>query len=177
MKSKTNMLLIRRILFALIIAAAATLQSTKGLVPKINEVSAFILIPLVVCIALFEKSVPSLLFGAFAGIMWDMYSVTADGFFSVVLTATGFLTAIVILFFMRNNIMTALILSIVSTFFCNTLYWFNFVLMADSTSSFYIYLRYYLPSVLYTSVFTFVFYYTIRFIYEKTSPERKRINY
>ena len=177
MKIKADRLFVRRLLFALIIVVAATFQSTKGFVPQIKEVSAFILIPLVVCIASFEKSVPSLFFGAFAGIMWDMYSITADGFFTVVLTAVGFLTAMVILFYMRNNIMTALLLSFVSTFFCNTLYWLNFIFFRSYTSPVYIYLRYYLPSCFYTVIFTFVFYYTVKFIYEKTIPEEKRINY
>ena len=177
LKTKTNMLFARRFLFVLIIVVTSALQSTRGLVPQIKDVNAFLLIPLVVCISLFEKSVPSLLFGAFAGVMWDMYSVTADGFFSVVLTAVGFLTAVIILFFMRNNVMTSLILSFLSTLFCNTLYWFNFILMEDDVSPFYIYLRYYLPSVLYTTIFAFVFYYTVKYIYEKTSPEKKRINY
>lgn len=177
MKTKTNMLFVRRLLYALIIVAVATLQSTRGFIPQIKDVSAFVLIPLVVSIASFEKSVPSLLFGAFAGVMWDMYSITADGFFSVALTATGFFTAIVILFFMRNNIMTVMILSFISTLFCNTLYWLNFILMPRNTSPFYIYLRYYLPSAFYTACFALVFYFVVKLIYEKTSPEKKRINY
>ena len=177
MKNKTNMLFIRRLLFAFLIVVTASFQSTKGFVPQIKDVSAFVLIPLVVCIALFEKSVPSLFFGAFAGIMWDMYSVTAEGFFSVLLTATGFFTAIIILFYMRNNIVTAVILTFLSALFCNTLYWFNFILMADNTAAVYIYSRYYLPSAFYTAIFTFIFYFAVKLIYEKTSPERKRINY
>lgn len=177
MKNKTNMLFIRRLLFAFLIVVTASFQSTRGFVPQISNVSAFVLIPLVVSIASFEKSVPSLAFGAFAGIMWDMYSITAEGFFTVVLTAAGFLTSMVILFYMRNNIMSVLLLSFTAALFCNTLYWLNFILMAHNVSSFYIYLRYYLPSSVYTAVYAFIFYFIVKFIYEKTSPEKKRINY
>lgn len=177
MKIRTDMLLIRRILFAVMIVVTAVCSATKGVVPQINGVSAFVLVPLVVSIALFEKSVPSLIFGTFAGIMWDMYSVTADGFFSVLLSAAGFLTAIIILFYMRNNIATAVVLTFVWSLFISTMYWLNFILMPKTVSAFYIYLRYYLPSPFYTAVFTFVFYFIVKWIFEKTTPERKRINY
>lgn len=177
MKIRSDMLFIRRILFAVMIVAAAAACATKGFVPQIRGVSAFVLIPLVVSIAMFEKSVPSLLFGTFAGIMWDMYSITADGFFSVMLSAVGFLTAMIILFYMRNNIASAVALSFVWTLIISTLYWLNFILMSGTASAFYIYLRYYLPVPLYTAVFTFIFYYIVKVIFEKTTPERKRINY
>lgn len=178
MKFKSNnMLVLRRILFTALIVVTAVLESSENILPPVKGVNAFVLIPLVVCIALFEKSVPALLFGTFAGVMWDMYSITAEGFFSVVLSAVGFFTAIIILFYMRNNIATAVILSFVWSFLCNTLYWLNFIFFRDYTSPFYIYLRYYLPSVFYTAAFAFVFYFIVKYIFVKTTPERKRINY
>lgn len=173
----SNMLILRRTLYVIMIIFTAVFQSSKGVVPELFGVNAMVLIPAVVSIACFEKSVPSLMLGAFAGIMWDMYSLSTDGFFSVLLTAIGFFTAMIILFYMRNNIATAFILSFVSAFCCNTLYWASFVLLRGYGSAVYIYVRYYLPSSIYSAVFVFVFYYIVKWVYEKTSPQKKRINY
>lgn len=173
----SNMLTVRRIVFSLMIIFAAVLQNSKGMIFKVCDVNAMILIPLIVCIASFEKSVASMLFGLFAGVLWDMYSFQTDGFFSLMLTSIGFFTAIIILFYMRNNVITAFILSFVSAFMCNTFYWLVFVLLKGYDFSFYIYLRYYLPSALYSSLYVFVFYYAVKWIYGKTSEKKKRINY
>ena len=174
--NNNNKHIIRRVIFALFIVFTAVFQSTKGMVLE-NRVSAMVFIPLTVCIAMHEKSVPALLFGIFSGILWDGMSITVDGYFTMVLGAASFFVSLISLFFMRNNIVSALILSFGATLFSNTWYWLNFVLMKGYDGALYIYLRYYLPAVLTTMIFVPVYYYAVKFICEKTAPERKRVNY
>lgn len=177
LKLKNKMLWLRRAAFVLLIILTASLQNSTGMVFAPFDVHAMLLVPLVVCICVHEKSVVSLLLGAFAGIMWDMTSVTVDGFFTVFLATVGFLCSVLIAFEMRNNIFSALLLSTVSAFACGILYWLFFVLIKCYDMAVYVYFRYYFTSSLYTALYTFVFYYLVRWITQKTADEKKRINY
>ena len=59
----------RRVLFAVLIIVFAMLQNTPHLLPSIFGAHALILIPLAVCLGMFEKAVVAAVFGMFAGIM------------------------------------------------------------------------------------------------------------
>lgn len=174
---KGRMLILRRAAFVLIIIITASLQNTKGAVFAPGSVHAMLLVPLVVSIAVHEKSVVSLLLGAFAGIMWDMTSVSADGYFAVFLAVVGFACSLLITFEMRNNIFSALLMTGAAAFLCSFFYWLFFILIKHYDMAGYIYLRYYFTSAVYTIIYTFIFYYLISFIKRKTEPEKKRINY
>ncbi len=177
MELKGKNLWLRRLAFAVIIVLTASLQNSKGLVFAPFGVHAVVLVPLIVSISFFEKSVISLLFGAFAGILWDMGSSVTDGYFSIVLAVIAFSCSLLIAFEMRNNIRTALLLSAGACFLCNLFYWLFFILFKRTDMAVYIYFKYYFTSSVYTVVYTFVFYYLVRWISQRTEPEKKRINY
>ncbi len=155
-------LYIRRFIFVLLISLTSILAHSRGLLPQIGKASAMALIPLVVCIAMYEKSVIGLFFGAFAGIMWDGFSVTADGFFAITLAVIGFFCGAMITLYLRTNFVTALILSFVSTSVCTILYWLFFIVGNGYDSVFYILTEYYLPGIAYTMVFVPLYYYVIK---------------
>lgn len=175
--SNTKKLYIKRTAFALLIILTAVLQSTRGAIFSPGGVHAMVLVPLTVSIAMHEKSVPTLLFGTFAGIMWDMSSITTDGFFSAVLLSIAFFVCVLVMFAVRNNIYSCLLLSFVSLLLCNTLYWLFFIVLKGYDSAVYIYFRYYFSSVFYSLLFVPIYYYIVRAISLETAPERKRINY
>ena len=52
------------------------MQNTDGFFPQIFGVRALLLIPAVVCAAMFERDIVGMLFGLFAGMLWD---ITASG--------------------------------------------------------------------------------------------------
>ena len=83
-------LYIRRALFAVLIVLTAVFQHTKGAVPSIFGARAFLLIPLAVCISMFEKSMGGLSFGILAGILWDAATVRGDGFYAIMLAGAGY---------------------------------------------------------------------------------------
>ena len=168
---------LRRAAFVVLIIVTAVFQNTKGAVPSINGVQAFLLVPLVVAIGMFEKNIAALAFGTFAGIMWDSMSISTDGYFTVILGCVCFFSSVFIVFIMRNNIFSSFILSLISIFICNTLYWVLFFLIKGYDSAFYVYFRYYFSSVIYTCVFSFVYYGLVKLICELTAPEKKRITY
>lgn len=170
-------LYIKRAVFALLIIITAVLQTTKGALPVINGAHAMLLVPLTVAIGMHERNLAGLFFGAFAGILWDMHSISTDGYFSVMLAATGFICAVLITFVLRNNIFSSLLLNFIAIFLCNSLYWFFFFFLKDYDSQWYVYFKYYFSSVFYTMLFSPIYYYLIKWITNLTAPEKKRISY
>lgn len=170
--SSSRNIYIRRALTVLLIFATALFQHT-GLMPEILGVPAMLLVPLTVCVAMFERSMPGMCFGILAGVLWDFASVRGDGFFSVVLTAIGFASGALVTFVFRNNIRSALIISFGSLLFCNISYWLMFILRKGYEGAWDVLFSRYLPSVLYSLIFVFVFYYLVSLIVKATA-EKKR---
>lgn len=162
---------IRRALTAVLIFATALIQHT-GIVPDIFGVSAMLLVPLTVCVAMFERSMSGMCFGVLAGILWDFASVRGDGFFAVILTVIGFFSGALVTFIFRNNIRSALIISFAALLFCNVSYWLMFILNKGYEGAWDVLFSRYLPSVLYSLVFTFVFYYLISLIVKYTGEKK-----
>lgn len=160
---------IRRAVYAVLIMLAAMLQNTQGLFPEIFGVRAMLLIPAVVCIGMHERDIAGLFFGLFAGVLWDAFSAGPPNFSAIMLTAAGYFCGLLISTVMRNNIMTALLLCISCIFIYNTAYWFFAYVIKGYDEAFVVYLRFYLPSVLYTVIFMPVFYYIVRTVKLKTS--------
>ena len=122
-------LYIRRALFVLLLVLTAVFQHTKGAVPSLFGARAFLLIPVAVCIAMFEKSMGGLSFGVLAGVLWDFATVRGDGFYAVVLALAGYTAGAAVTYIVRNNIFSALILSAGASLFISTSYWFVFILL------------------------------------------------
>lgn len=165
-------LYIRRALFIFLVCLTAAFQHTDIVVPDFFGAKAMLLIPLCVCIAIYERSLGGLAFGVLCGVLWDCVSVTADGFFSVALAATGFLAGAAITYLMRNNVFSALILSAVFSFGTNIAYWLIFILLKGYEGAWSVLISFYLPGALYTVLFTFIYYYLVGFIVRVTPVNR-----
>ncbi|MCM1544384.1 MAG: hypothetical protein NC110_03710 [Ruminococcus sp.] len=175
--SSNRSIYIKRLIFAVLFVITAVIQHTKGLVPVIGSAHAMLLIPLTVSVAMFEKSMAALFFGAFAGFLWDMSSVYADGYFALFLAVTGFAISMLMSFVMRNNFPCACLMSASASVLCNLGYWLLFIVLKGCDSPMYLLVHYYLPSAVYTAVLIPIYYYLIKGISEFAMPERKRVNY
>ncbi|MCQ2486819.1 MAG: rod shape-determining protein MreD [Clostridia bacterium] len=151
-----------RIVFVLLIIFAALLQNTPHMFPTILGTHAFLLLPLVMCITMFQHNGYTLAIAAFAGALWDMSSGFLDGFntlfFTLVAIAVGFLMN----YLFRNNILTALLLSGTGILLYVLIYWLIFIVLRSVDGAGYLLLTFYLPSALYTFAFTPLFYIAIR---------------
>ncbi|MBR2315269.1 MAG: rod shape-determining protein MreD [Clostridia bacterium] len=154
-------------IFLLLIIFTAILQNTHGLFPQIYNASAMLIIPLVICISMFEREIISMALGLAAGMIWDFYSTRMDGFYSVLLVLTGFFCSYLIRRYMRNNIVTALVYTGLCSFVCVVAYWVFFVAVSGARGAGMLLLSKYLPSVLYTLILTPVYYYFIKMISQK----------
>ena len=168
---------IRRGILALLILLTAMFQNTRGAFPTFFGAHAILLIPLVVIIAMFERGFAGMFFGLFAGILCDICTGGADGFYAIIFTVTGFLCGTFITYFMRNNIVTAFVLGASASFICCTLYWLFFVLMRSVDGSGYVYIRYYMVSVLYTTAFVPLYYLIVMKLCEKIKVPRRTFTF
>lgn len=169
-ESQRKKLIIRRICLALILLLISVIQNTDGFFPQIFGVRALLLIPAVVCISMFERDLCGMALGLFAGALWD---ITASGasFNALFLTAVGFLCGTLINTIMRNNVVTALILSTLSAIIYNIAYWLFHYVFAGLDSAAYMLLRYYLPGIAYTVVFVPLIFIIVRSVEKKFIEE------
>lgn len=168
MRTTTKMLLIRRFLFVLIILFAHILQNSKGVFPSVFGVHANFLIPLCVCIGMFEREVVGAMLGLFAGVLWDTVSGLGDGYNALFLMIIGAVCGLLISVLMRNNLMTALLLSATACILYSILYSVFFLLAEGVDSVGYLLIRYYLPNALYSFIFTPVWYLLVRSVMRGT---------
>lgn len=163
---------IRRVLTALLVFVTALFQHS-GFIPELFGAPAMLLVPLTVCIAMFERSIPGMCFGVLAGLLWDFAASGGDGFFSVMLTAVGFFSGALVTFIFRNNIRAALILSFGALTVCNASHWIMFIVRKGYEGGADLLFSRYLPSVLYSLIFVFVYYYMVSLVFRATSENRR----
>ena len=162
--------ILRRLCLALMLLLLSVLQNTDGFFPQIFGVRALLLIPCVVCAAMYERDICGMLLGLFAGALWDVFASGAS-FNALYLTAVGFICGSLINTIMRNNIFTSAILSALFSAIYVLGYWlFNFIIPGLDSAG-YMLCRYYLPSFLYTVALSPVFFLMVRAIEKKFSEE------
>lgn len=163
----------KRTVFVLLILFTAILQNTNGFFPKIHNASAMLLIPLTVCIAMFENDMGGMFMGLFAGVVWDFYSIHVDGFYGVILVSVGYACAFLIARYMRNNFVTAIVFTAIASLVCVTLYWLCFILPLGISGAGSLYVKHYLLCAGYTVLLTPLYYYFVRMIALKFRKEEK----
>ena len=169
-ETQKKKLIYRRLCLALILLAISVLQNTEGFFPQVFGIRALIFIPAVVCIAMYERDIWGMMLGLFAGALWDVFASGAS-YNALFLLTTGFLCGTLINTIMRNNIVTASILTFIFSTLYHIIYWFfNFVFVSLDSSAFML-LRYYLPGIAYTAVFTPIIFIIIRSVEKKFSEE------
>ena len=159
----------RYLMYALIIFASHILQNTIFIFPPLFSVRPILLISVAVCIAVFEGEIIGAAAGLFAGALWDTVTVTADGYNALYLVVVCAICGVLLRVFMRNNIITYIIMNTVIT----VLYILSYVLFFVATRALggegQLLLRYYLPMGIYTLVLTPFWYILIRAVYRKFS--------
>lgn len=169
-ESNRKKLILRRICLALILLPVSVIQNTDGFFPQIFGVRALLLIPFVVCISMFERDIIGMFLGLFAGALWDIFASGAS-FNALYLTAIGFICGTLINTIMRNNVVTAFILSTAATLIYNIFYWLFHYVLGGMDSAVYMLLRFYLPSIFYTVILVPLIFIIVRFVEKKFSEE------
>ncbi len=159
----------RYLLYALIIFLAHILQNAVPIFPEIASARPILLIPVAVCIAMFEGEIIGAGAGLLAGVLWDTVTVTADGYVALYLMLACAVCGVLLRVFMRNNIVTYLIMNSGIIFIYIVTYVLFFISARGIDGAGQIFLRYYIPMGLYSFILTPLWYYLIRTIYRKFS--------
>ncbi|MBR2875564.1 MAG: hypothetical protein IKC01_00325 [Clostridia bacterium] len=154
----------RRVIFALIIIATAIVQNTGERFDGVFGVHAFLLIPLVVAISMFEREIVASLLGALAGLLWDL-STGLDGYNMLVIMLICAVCSILISRLMRNNIVTSVVLGVSAIAVYIFMYIAIYIVLDGGGYPVSQILRFYLPSFIFTSAFIPIYYYLIKTIF------------
>jgi len=155
----------RRAVYAAVIVLVSLLQNTPGLFPAIFSARAFLLVPAVVCVAMFEGPVAGMFFGLLAGLAWDAASVQPFALNAVMLTAAGYAAGMLVSGIMRNNLVSAALLSGTALAVYCLARWLVSALAWGTSGLFASLARFYIPSLLYTFALMPVFYIFVRAVY------------
>lgn len=167
MRRNTAVLVTRRVLLALLIFCSHILQNVLSFPPEIFGVRCWLLISLTVCIGMFERESAGLMLGLFAGLLWDVVSGHGDGFNTLFLMVIGAVCGLLINLWMRNNLLTALLLSGGAHVLYILLYMVFFILAGGVQDAGFLLLRYYLPTCLYSLLLTPIYYFAVRFLMKR----------
>lgn len=162
---------IRRIKIAVVVFVTFLLQNNPYFFAKQQSFPVMLMIPLVVCIGMFEREIWGMVFGLFAGILLDAFSAESLCFHSIALTLIGFVSGLLITGIFRNNLKTCFIFTSSALFLYNTIYFIIYYCSSAESSADYVYINFFLASLLYTLIFTFIFYFIIRLISSKNKAE------
>lgn len=168
---------VRRGLFILVAVVSALIQNTPGFRLSLGELSPMLLIPFVVCVAMYERSLTGLAYGVLAGTLWDFGTTGADGMYTLMLATIGFTVGIIITFYVRNRLFSAFVLTLISSAAVSIAYWMLFVLRKGYEGTWVILLSRFLPLAVYTALFVFIYYYLIGFIVKATGKGDKKRTY
>ena len=157
----------RIIILAALVLITFIFAATPGFPNHIGRAAFFYLIPLIICIGVFESVAVSTWLGLFAGILWDCISAEIPGFHAIMLMCFGCISSLIMSNYLRKKLVSALIVGgsgiILYVFF----YWIFFLWLKGVPSASKVLFDVYLPSILITAVTLPVFYFIAGFIHRK----------
>lgn len=165
--------IIRYAFYVGLIVVAVLLQNSRGAFPEIFGARAFVVLPLCVAIAMHEREIAAAVFGVVAGVMLDICTAN-DGFNSIVLLLLCVVCSLLISHFMQNNMVTSFVLAAGAISVYNILYVIVNLVLAGGGSPVRQLLLFYLPSAVYTMIFVPIYYFIVRWVWEKAEESGNR---
>ena len=157
----------RRAILVALAVLTFIFQNTGGLFPSPFGIKILILIPLTICIAMFEREFAGIFFGLMSGVMLDAFSSQSVVVNSLFFTIIGFSAGALITYLMRNNLLCATILTAVASVFYTTLSFIVYSAFDPIEKPFVFYLRYYFASAILTVMLTPLYYVIVRAIFKE----------
>ncbi len=140
--------------YGLVLLAAALLQAAPGALPAVFGARPLLLLPVVVGIAMFEGPVFGGGAGAGAGLLWDLYAAHLFGFRALLLLILGCACGLLVRLLIRNNLLSALLLTAGALLAFGLIDWFFSDLLFLKEDALYILFRLALPDWLYSLALT-----------------------
>lgn len=128
------------------------------MLPKIYDISPLLLIPAVVCIAMFEGETVGAVFGIIAGLLWDSQSGRVFGFNCFFLMIFGIVVGLLIQNLFRNTVVSALLFTLLTTIILELITWYFFYSIYGDNQIVFALLQVILPTAIYTLVLSIPIY-------------------
>ena len=152
----------RYVVYAVILLLAHILQNSLPIFPEILAVRPVLLISAAVCISMFEGELVGAIAGLVAGALWDTVTATADGYNAFYLMVACAVCGVMLRIFMRNNIITYIMMNTGVTMVYFLSYVLFFITARGIDGGTEMLLRYYLPMGVYSLLLTPLWYVIIR---------------
>ncbi len=137
------------------------IQFTPSLIPQLFGESPMLLTVCAVSIALFEGDVAGMWFGMAAGLLLDAGSTAPFGFYGLIHLSVCFGCGMLVMYLMRNNVVTSLILGVAAVIIASTVQW---IFLAGTHDILFFIPNILLPRAVYSTAVMPVFYYFNRAI-------------
>ncbi len=167
MTAQTKTKLKRYAVYGVILLIAHILQNSLTIFPEILSVRPVLLISVAVCISMFEGELVGAIVGLFAGALWDTVTPTADGYNAFYLMLACAVCGVLLRVFMRNNILTFIMMNTGTTMLYFLSYTVFFITARGIEGGAEMLLRYYLPMGIYSLLLTPFAYVLIRAVNRK----------
>lgn len=138
-------------------------QFTPGMMPEWFGEAPMLLTVCAVSIALFEGDITGMWFGLAAGLLWDIGSTAPFGLYGLIHMAICFGCGKLVMYLLRNNVVTSLILGFAAVAAACTVQWIVLSGAGFDMTLFFIG-RILLPRAVYSTVLMPLFYYFNRAI-------------
>lgn len=147
------------------------LGATPGLFPAVKGVLPVPLAAAVLTVAMFESELPGMAFGIFAGVLMDFGMGSVMGFHGVLLAVLCFAVSWLCRNLFKVNFLTCAVLVLAGTGILFAVQWLFFTVFAGQAGAGYIFWRYIVPRVLYSSLFCAPAYPVIKALFNATAAE------
>lgn len=150
--------------YGLLIVVMFLLQMTPRVLPEVWGARPWLMVPLTVFIAMFEGPLTGGVCGAVAGFLWDMFSQRLPGFSALFLLVIGVACGLLVQVLLRNNVLSAMMLSSSVTVGYGLYQWFFCTVIWGKEDAWFVLWRLTLPDIVYTICISIILYYVLYFI-------------
>ena len=169
--SDTKSKVFRYIAYTIEIIIIFILNSTPDLLPMIYNAKPCLVICVSLSIAVFEREIPSMVFGLLCGALIDLGFSNSIGLFTIALTIICFIIGYCSNNLLTANIITFLVCSLLVTVGLLSLnFYFSYAVLGYADGALY-YKTYYISRIVQTFIFSIPFYFLNKFIYNTLSSD------
>lgn len=161
-KEKRNTV-IRWILYGLLLAVSYIYMTTAPL----NIRTPLFVIPLAMCISMFEEPFDSAVTGCAAGLLLDMSQGTLIGLSGIVMLWCCLASSLLFHFFMRRHVLNIIMLNAAAVIGQGLVHYFFYYAIWEYDSSGKIFLNEFIPVMIYSVIAVIPFFFIVRFLVKK----------
>lgn len=150
--------------YSLLLIILYVFQGSGFIIPEIFGGRPLMLISLALCIASFENTLPSVIFGALCGALTDISLDGSIGYFAFALTIVCYAENFVFSKYFVPSFVTVIVFSFAAVMTVMLIYYLLFVLIAGLDSGCVLFVRHYISRILYTFAVTIPLYFLTAFL-------------